>query len=99
MTKSASRGKSTSVVEVLNISAWGIWILVEDVEYFISFEEFPWFAEAKIADILLVSYPHSGHLYWAKLDIDLALDSLVDPEKFPLKAKVNKGTKKVSKAK
>ncbi len=88
--KSIKRGKSISVVEVLNVSKFGIWILVEDHEYFAAFEEFPWFKEATIADILAVEYPHQGHLYWPTLDVDLAVASLENPAAFPLKAKSSK---------
>ncbi len=85
--KSSARGKRTSVVEILNISALGIWLLVEDREYFAGYDDFPWFQEAKIADILAVQMPHSGHLYWPSLDVDLNVESLEQPEKFPLIAK------------
>ena len=85
--KSAARGKNISDVEVLNISKFGIWLLADGVEIFASYEEFPWFRKAVIDDILNVCCPHPGHLYWPKLDIDLSIESLVSPEKFPLIAK------------
>lgn len=87
MVKSSARGKRTSAVEVLNVSAFGVWILAEEVEYFASYEDFPWFKEAKIGEILSVEMPHTGHLYWPLLDVDLCVESLVSPEKFPLVAK------------
>jgi len=34
-----------------------------------------------------VDQPHPGHLYWPQLDVDLAIESLEAPEKFPLVAK------------
>ncbi len=90
MKKSSVRGKPILVVEILNISPSGFWILVEDVEYFAPFSEFPWFSQAKIGEIFEVEHPHPGHLYWPKLDIDLSVDSLTKPENFPLVAKVKK---------
>ncbi len=87
MTKSTAHGKRTSAVEVLNISSFGVWILVEDKEYFANYDEFPWFQNAKVSEILNVKMPHSGHLYWPSLDIDLAVESLEAPQKFPLIAK------------
>jgi hypothetical protein len=92
--KSAVRGKSISKVEILNISSFGIWLLADKVEYFADYANFPWFKEANLGDILNVEMPHPGHLYWPKLDIDLALESLVSPEKYPLVSR-NTGRKKV----
>ena len=82
--KSASRGKNTSKVEILNISSFGIWVLAEEREYFASYLDFPWFKSATIGGILNVEMPHSGHLYWPELDVDLSVESLVSPENFPL---------------
>lgn len=90
MTKSTSLGKLTSAVEVLNISAFGLWLLVGEKEYFASYQEFPWFRDAKVSEILHVKSLHTGHLYWPSLDIDLALESLEHPEKFPLISKMKK---------
>jgi hypothetical protein len=87
MARSSARGKRTSAVEILNISSIGVWILVEGKEYLAAYDDFPWFKEAKIGEILAVEMPHSGHLYWPALDIDLAVDSLESPERFPLVSK------------
>jgi hypothetical protein len=82
--KSAKRGKSTSIVEVTNISIHGLWIFVLDREYFIPFSENPWFKNAKIGELQHVQLFHGHHLHWPDLDVDLELDSLADPEKYPL---------------
>jgi hypothetical protein len=85
--KSQKLGKNTSKAEVLNISPFGLWLLVLGVEYFLSYKEFPWFKEAKVSEIYNFELVHNTHLYWLKLDIDLSLQSLAQPEKFPLKFK------------
>jgi len=77
-------GKNISEIEVLNISKHGFWILVYGREYFLPFEKFPWFKNATISSILNVKLLHSHHLYWPDLDIDLELDSIEFPEKYPL---------------
>jgi hypothetical protein len=77
-------GKSTSEVEVSNISNYGIWLLLNEKEYFLSYEEYPWFKDAKVRDILNVILLHEFHLYWEKLDIDLEISSLNTPEQYPL---------------
>lgn len=77
-------GRITSTIEVTHISAKGIWILANDSEYFLSYADFPWFKKATIEDILDVKLLSPTHLYWEKLDIDLDLDSIQFPEKYPL---------------
>jgi len=85
--KSAKRGRSTSVVEVTNISGRGFWLLVGERELFVSFEEFPWFRKAAVGQILEVEMPHAGHLYWPGLDVDIDVESVEHPERFPLISK------------
>jgi len=82
--KSARRGRSTSAVEVANVSPHGFWLFIEDRERFVSFEDFPWFRDATIAELTAVSLPSANHLHWPQLDIDLAVDSLDDPGRYPL---------------
>lgn len=48
------------------------------------FDDFPWFRDAPIKRLANVEHPHAGHLYWPDLDIDLADESIRDPERFPL---------------
>lgn len=82
---SSSVGTGTSAVEVLNISANGIWLYVKGKEYFLPYEDFPWFKGARVSEIQRVRLSHGRHLHWADLDVDLALDSLEHPEHYPLK--------------
>jgi len=84
---SQALGKNTSVIEVTNISNHGIWLLTRERELFIPFEEFPWFKDAPIGKILNVEEPTPGHFYWPELDVDLGVESIEHPERFPLKAK------------
>ncbi|THF60816.1 DUF2442 domain-containing protein [Pseudothauera rhizosphaerae] len=81
---SAALGTSTSPAEVTNISAHGLWILLDDAELFLPFTEFPWFREAPIGKVLNVERPSVNHLYWPDLDVDLAVESIRHPERFPL---------------
>ena len=86
--KSAARGTPTSGVEVTNISANGFWLLLDSQELFVAFTDFPWFNDVTIRQLTRVERPNPHHLYWPDLDIDLATDSLVNPEQFPLVSKV-----------
>ena len=77
-------GASTSAIEVSLISNKGFWLLVEDEELFVPYSEFPWFTHATIEQIVLIERPTKNHLYWPLLDIDLSLESIRDPDRFPL---------------
>jgi len=72
---------------VTNISQHGFWILAEGTEYFLPFEKFPWFKDARVAEIMEIEFSHGSHLYWPKLDVDLSLDILRDPDKYKLVSK------------
>lgn len=85
---SAGLGTATSPVEVTNISPHGFWLLLEDEELFLPFSEFPWFRDAAVGNILHVELPSAGHLYWPELDVDLAVESIRHPERFPLASQV-----------
>jgi hypothetical protein len=82
--KSTPRGKSTSRAEVTHISEHGLWVLVDGHEKFMPFANFPWFRKASIDAVLNVEVAGPGHLYWPDLDVDLAVDSIDHPERFPL---------------
>lgn len=74
-------------VEVTNISRHGLWILVSEEELFLPFEDFPWFKAAPVAAILKVEMVGPGHLYWPDLDVDLTIESIRRPDKYPLVSK------------
>lgn len=80
-------GIATLEAEVTNVSPNGFWLLLGDEELPVSYEHFPWFRRATIDEIVAVERPTENHLYWPKLDIDLAVDSLRNPAAFPLVAK------------
>jgi hypothetical protein len=82
--ESVQRGQGTSAVEVTNVSPSGFWLLVEGRERFVPFKDFPWFRDATIAELTNVLLPSPHHLYWPDLDVDLAVDSLDHPERYPL---------------
>ena len=82
--KSVQRGKSTSDVEVTNVSQHGFWIFIGEREVYASFRDFPWFEDASIRQLTTVERPSPRHLYWPALDVDLAVDSLDHPERYPL---------------
>jgi len=84
---SLAPGKNTSAVEVTNISAHGIWILIRDKELFISYEDFPWFKDQTVKSITNVEVPTRDHFYWPDIDVDLTVEIIKNPDRFPLTAK------------
>ena len=82
--KSVQHGRSTSDVEVTNVSQHGFWIFVGEREVYASFQDFPWFEDATIRQLTTVELPSPHHLYWPELDVDLAVDSLDHPARYPL---------------
>jgi len=61
--------------------------MVGEEELFLPFEEFPWFQDAPLQAILAVQRQCPEHLYWPELDVDLTLESIRHPEKYPLISK------------
>lgn len=88
--KSKPLGKSTSEVEVTHISQHGFWLLAGGREYLLPYEDYPWFRNARVGEILDVQLLHGSHLYWPELDVDLELESLSEPARWPLVAKGRK---------
>lgn len=76
--------RSTSAVHVANESPHDFWLLAGDRERFVPLAQFPWFRHATIRELSNVTLPSPHHLYWPDLDIDLVVDSLDDPERYPL---------------
>jgi len=80
---------------VENITPFGIWMFVKGKEYFLSYDDYPYFQDQTLKSIQKVQLLHGFHLYWPDLNVDLEIDNLEHPEKYPLKSKyVNKGSHK-----
>ncbi len=86
MANSNKPGKNTLEAEITNISKDGVWLLADDRELFMSYQDFPWFKDAPVGKILNVEQPSEGHFFWPDLDVDLTVDIIEHPERYPLKA-------------
>lgn len=75
------------IAEVSHISQHGVWQLIRDRKLFLSYQHFPWCKDVALSAVLNVELPQPHHLYWPDLDIDLAVDSIEHPERFPLVAR------------
>ena len=89
--KSAVRGNNTSSPEVKDVSRHGFTLRLGREELFLGFDHFPWFRKAPIEKIRRVEQPSPQHLFWPELDIDLSVESIRHPERFPLISRVDSG--------
>ncbi len=82
--KSEEPGERTLGAELTNVSPHGLWLLLDGREAFLPFDEFPWFRDASIAQLSHIERPAPDHLRWPDLDVDLSIDSIDHPERYPL---------------
>jgi len=71
----------------MNVSPYGIWMLVKGEECFLDLDNFPWFRKARLEQLFNLEFSNGDHLYWPELDVDLDLERIKHPEKFPLVAR------------
>lgn len=85
MPRSSARGALASArAEVLALTPHALWLLIGDAELMLDFERFPWFAQATMEEVSEVEFLHGMHLHWPRLDVDLHVDSIANPDHFPL---------------
>ena len=83
-----SEDSSTSA-SVLMINAQGIMLSVLGNDYFLSYNRIPWMKDAPIRSVLNVQMSGTEAIEWPDLDVDLEIDSLRHPERYPLVIKRN----------
>ena len=71
-------------VAVLMINAQGMLISVQGNDYFLSYNRVPWLRDARISSVLNVRMSGPRAIEWPELDVDLEVDSLRHPERYPL---------------
>lgn len=86
----SSRHGETILVSIENITPFGIWLFAKGREYFLSYKDYPFFRDQTLKSIQAVQLLHGYHLYWPKLDVDLEIDNLENPKKYPLKSRITK---------
>ena len=77
-------GSSTSVVRVAHISTNGVWLLAYDKEFFMSYDDFPWFKDQTVKSIINVEEQSHGHFFWPDIDVDLTEEIIEHSGRFPL---------------
>ncbi len=76
-------------VSVLMINDKGLMISVLGQDYFLSYNRIPWMRNASISDALNVQMCGRNAIEWPNLDVDLEIESLKHPERYPLIMKRN----------
>ncbi len=71
------------------INAQGIMISVKGNDYFLSYNRIPWMKDASIRNVLNVKLEGRDAISWPDLDVDLEIESLRHPERYPLVMKRN----------
>ena len=89
MKKNSKKNTERTSVSVRSIMPDGIFLTVCENDYYVSYSRLPWFREAKIMDIFNVEMIGDYAVRWDTLDVDLEIDSLKHPERYPLVMKRN----------
>jgi hypothetical protein len=84
--KMLGTGASQISVQITNIEQDGFWMLTPDGEYFFVYEDYPDFRNATVAQIYSFRQSLDG-FHWPDLDVDIELDALKHPDRFPHKFK------------
>ena len=85
-----SRNNTNSIsVGVLMINDRGLMLSVQGQDYFLSYNRVPWMRDATINEVLDVRMSGKNAIEWPRLDVDLEVDSLRHPERYPLIIKRN----------
>ncbi len=70
--------------EITNVESTGFWLLVDDREYFVPFNDHPVFRSATLEQIFNIQRVGPGQYHWPSLDADVELEALEHPERYPL---------------
>lgn len=85
----SSRNTYDTLVNVLMINSQGIMLNVGGNDYFVSYNRLPWMKDATVKSVLNVQMAGKNAIEWPDLDVDLEIDSLKHPERYPLVIKRN----------
>ena len=89
MQTNLKNNSASTLVCVLMINAQGIMLSVQGQDYFLSYNRIPWMQDAPIRSVLNVQMSGSEAIQWPDLDVDLEIESLRHPERYPLIIKRN----------
>ena len=87
MKQNSKKIGTNTFAKVLTITSGGIHIEIDEGEFFLPYSRVPWFKNAPVSDVLNVETRGKHSIRWNKLDVDLEIESLLYPEKYPLVVK------------
>lgn len=73
-----------TLASVLMINDLGILLSVYGQAYFLSYSRVPWMRDASINDVMNVRMCGRKAIEWPALGVDLEIESLRHPERYPL---------------
>jgi hypothetical protein len=80
---SISQNETEFRSQITNIEQDGFWLLTLDGEFFVPFERYPIFEQARLSQIF--NFRESfGDFHWDELDVDIEMEALKHPEQYPL---------------
>ena len=71
------------------INSQGIMLSVLGQDYFVSYNRLPWLRDASVRSVLNIQMANPRAIEWPDLDVDLEIDCLKHPERYPLVMKRN----------
>ena len=86
-TTATARGTNFRDCEFLGADASGFNIRIDDRKYRINFTDAPWFEYCTVGEMADFTADEWG-VYWHAAEVDLCIESLEHPEKFPYKFSV-----------
>lgn len=89
MQTSLEHNTRSTLASVLMINEQGLMLSVLGNDYFVSYNRLPWMRNASVSDVLNVKMSGKHAIEWPALDIDLEVESLKHPERYPLVMKCN----------
>ncbi|NNE70352.1 MAG: DUF2442 domain-containing protein [Rhodothermales bacterium] len=84
-------GGGTFSAEVTRVDEKGIALRLGEepaCEFFLPYDRYPWFRYGSEQDVRAVERWSESHLHWEALQVDLHLDALRRPERYPLTSSV-----------
>ena len=84
MQTSLKSNTNSTLADVLMINDRGIMISVLGQDYFLSYNRVPWMRDATINEVLDIRMSGKNAIEWPKLEVDLEVESLRHPERYPL---------------
>lgn len=75
---------SNTWVKVLTITANGILLSISEGDFFLNYKDYPWFKNAPINQVFDVKMEGDHAVRWDALDVDLKIESIIHPERYPL---------------